>query len=255
MTIRAVKLVLILTAGLALVAGQSACKRKKPANTNTANTNTAKISLVPPGLDAPAYFNLGMDATKHDRDDEAVEAFEAAVKLQPEFPEGHLRLGMSYDALDRHDDAEKEYKLAIDQYRKKVSSDGKEANDWYNLGLAYSQMKRYDEAVGAFGQATRIKKDFADAFFELGDSLIKTARYADAVNALKKAIELDPDNYQAQDALEKAQEGQDRINSEVQQQKGAGKPRNKNANTPGASNSNVGNSGGNSNGKSAPAKP
>jgi tetratricopeptide (TPR) repeat protein len=247
---RNLRFLLLVVAGSILVSGQFACRHKNK-NVNNANVPVAKKSLVPPGLDAPAYFNLGMDATKHDRDEEAAEAFENAVKLQPEFPEAHLRLGMSYDVLDRPDDAKKEYKLAIDQYKKKTAEDGKDPNDWFNLGMAYNKSKRYDEAVGAFGQATRLKKDFADAYFELGDTLIKVARYADAVNALKKAVELDPDNYEAKDALDKATEGQQRIDSEVQQQKGAGK-RNRNANT-GADNANTGTGGGNSNSKPKPA--
>jgi tetratricopeptide (TPR) repeat protein len=234
-----------------LASVQPACK-KKNANANSANTNTAKQSLVPEGLDAPTYFNLGMEATKGDRDREAAEAFEHAVKVQPEFPEAHLRLGMSYDVLAKHVEAEVEYKLAVEQYRKKVAGEGKDAADWFNLGLTYSQLKRHDEAVGAFRQATRLKDDYADAYFELGDSLIRIARYPEAISVLKKAIELDPDNYQAKDALEKAQEGQQRIDSEVKQQQAAGKNKNKNANTPGDGNANGGNSGGNSNRKPRP---
>jgi tetratricopeptide (TPR) repeat protein len=247
--IRVGKNILILYAALLLVAVPSACKKKKVGNTNAPAPvkPAAKVALVPEGLDAPAYFSLGMDATKGDRDDEAAEAFEHAIKLQPEFAEAHLRLALSYDVLLRNTDADKEYRTAIDQYKKQLSSGGKEATDWFNLGTAYSKLKRFDEAVAAFQQATRLKKDYAEAFFELGDSLIKTARYADAVNALKKAIDLDPDNYEAKDALEKAQDGQARIDSEIKQQKGAGK-RNKNANLPDENNVNANKGGGNSGG-------
>jgi tetratricopeptide (TPR) repeat protein len=236
--------------GLALIAGSTACKHK-PTNTNTTHVSSTKKPLIPPGLDAPAYFNLGMDAQKHDRDEVAAEAFAAAVKLQPEYPDAHLRLGLSYDALDRHEDAEGEYKLAIEQYRKKSITDPKNAVDRFNTGLAYSHLKRHDEAANAFRQAIGLNKDYAEAYFELGESLIKTARYADAVNALKKAIELDPDNYQAKDALDHAMEGQQRIDSEVQQQKTAGK-RNKNVNTGTDGNTNTGSGNNSNNGNSRP---
>ena len=241
---------LLLVAGIALLAVPTAC-RKKTANTNTAPVKPAKVSLIPPGLDATAYFNLGMDAQKHDRDDEALEAFEAAVKLQPDFPEGHLRLGMAYDVMGRTEEANAEYKVAVEQYRKKITADGKDVTARFNLGLAYKQLKRYDEAAETFRLATKLKADYGEAYFELGLVLIKTARYADALNALKKAVELDPDNYSAQDAMQKAQEGKDRIDSEVNQQKTAGK-RNKNANLPDENNANVGNQSGNSNNKPKP---
>lgn len=239
--IRTLKIAFALGAGLALIGVATACKKKQPANTNTNHVSTTKKPLIPPGLDAPGYFNFGMDAQKHDRDEEAAEAFAAAIKIQPEYPDAHLRLGLSYDALDRHDDAEGEYKLAIEQYRKKSITDPKNATDRFNLGLAFSHLKRHDEAANAFRMAIALNKDYGEAYFELGDSLIKTARYADAVNALKKAIELDPDNYQAKDALDRAMEGQQRLDSEVQQQKSAGK-RNRNANTGVDGNTNTGNS-------------
>jgi tetratricopeptide (TPR) repeat protein len=250
MILRLIKIGLVSLAGLALIAGSTSCKRK-PAITNTNHVSSTKKPLIPPGLDAPGYFNLGMDAQKHDRDEEAAEAFAAAVKLQPEYADAHLRLGLSYDALDRHDDAEGEYKTAIEQYRKKSITDPKNAVDRFNMGLAFSHLKRHDEAANAFRMAIGLDKNYAEAYFELGESLIKTARYADAINALKKAIELDPDNYQAKDALDHAMEGQQRIDSEVQQQKTAGK-RNKNANTGTDGNINTGSGNSGSNGNTRP---
>ncbi|NOT47391.1 MAG: hypothetical protein HOP17_06540, partial [Acidobacteria bacterium] len=46
---------------------------------------------------------------------------------------------------------------------------------------------------------------------ELGAILIKLAKYHEAVAALKKAIDIDPDNIDAQELLEKAEAGRRRI--------------------------------------------
>jgi tetratricopeptide (TPR) repeat protein len=48
-------------------------------------------------------------------------------------------------------------------------------------------------------------------FYDLGLALTKLAQYDEAVAAFSKSLEIDPDNYRAQDALEEAREGVQRI--------------------------------------------
>ena len=48
-------------------------------------------------------------------------------------------------------------------------------------------------------------------YYDLGTALTKLAQYDEAVAAFSKSLELDPENYRAQDALEEAREGLKRI--------------------------------------------
>ena len=55
------------------------------------------------------------------------------------------------------------------------------------------------------------KDDDSDMFYDLGVAHTKLAQYDAAAAAFSKSLELDPDNYRAQDGLDDAKEGIKRI--------------------------------------------
>jgi len=44
----------------------------------------------------------------------AVEQYKEAIELDPEYPDAHLNLGMTYADLDQRDEAKAEFKAAMD---------------------------------------------------------------------------------------------------------------------------------------------
>jgi tetratricopeptide (TPR) repeat protein len=40
-------------------------------------------------------------------------------------------------------------------------------NAWYNIGIAYSKLGRFEEAANAYEYAVAIQDDFASAYFNL----------------------------------------------------------------------------------------
>src|SRR5439155_3408455 len=50
-----------------------------------------------------------------------------------------------------------------------------------------------------------------DIYFDLGSSLTRLAQYDEAAAAFQKCLDIDPENYRAQDALDEAREGVKRI--------------------------------------------
>jgi tetratricopeptide (TPR) repeat protein len=68
-----------------------------------------------------------------------------------------------------------------------------------------------EEAEKAFEKAVKLKPDDSDYQMELGAILIKLAKYREAIEPLKKAVELDPENARAQDLLEDAEAGRQRL--------------------------------------------
>jgi tetratricopeptide (TPR) repeat protein len=60
-------------------------------------------------------------------------------------------------------------------------------------------------------QAVKLETEDGDMYYELGIELSKIAQYQEAVTAFQKALDLDPDNYRAVEALDKAKEGAERI--------------------------------------------
>ena len=191
---------------------QVSCSRKKAANTN------ASVSVVEGERTAEqnrtrarAFLEEGKEFYRTDQDEKAVESFKEAIKSDPELAEAHFRLGLAYDAVGQQQEAEDSYKKAIERYKKYLEENSKDAEGHYNMGQAYAGLHLYTEAVREYRQATRLKEDDADMFYDLGTALSKLAQYDEAVAAFSKSLEIDPNNYRAEDALEEAREGVQRI--------------------------------------------
>ncbi len=118
---------------------------------------------------------------------------------------------MAYAALERKPEADDSYKKAIELYKKRVQSDPKDAEAFFNLGEAHSFLHLDEEAARNYRQATRLKPDDEEAYYQLGMSETRLAHYPEALAAFKKALELNPDDYRVTDAIENAQEGSNRI--------------------------------------------
>lgn len=188
------------------------CKRSGQQSTNN-SAGTAEVSngLTRDRSQAKSLLEKGKQLYRDDQDTEAVAAFEQAVALDPDLAEGHFRLGLGYEALDKRDEAETEYKKAVETYKKHLDGNPDDAEAHYNLGQTYANLAQYSEAIREYRQATRLKTDDPDIYYDLGVAHTKLAQYEPASAAFSKALEIDPDYYRAQDALDEAREGVKRI--------------------------------------------
>ncbi len=203
----------ITIAVVCLLFGQLSCSRKSVSNKNTATTSSADKSLsgaIDP-TQARLYLDQGKELYKKDEDDQAKEAFLKATRLDPELAEAYFRLGLAYDALADKHEAEDAYKKAIEKYKKFINTNPKDAEAHYNIGQAYAGLHLYGEAVREYRQATHLKPDDGDIYFDLGSALTRLAQYDEAAGAFQKCLDIDPENYRAQDALDEAREGVKRI--------------------------------------------
>jgi tetratricopeptide (TPR) repeat protein len=197
---------------LFLVAGQLGCSRRKPV-VASANANAPEESNRSTEMDqsqARVFLEQGKEFYRNDQDDKAVEAFEEAIKLDPELAEAHFRLGLGYDAVGKEQEAEGEYKKAVEKYKKYLANN-KDPESYYNLGQAYAGLHLYSEAVREYREAAHLKDDDADIFYDLGKALMKLAQYDEAAAAFSKSLEIDPENHRAEEPLEEAREGVQRI--------------------------------------------
>jgi len=191
------------------------CRRSRTANSNSSASTTGSSVGDPEEVkrQARSLLEKGKELADpdHNQDEQAVQAFQEAIRLQPDLAEAHLRLGMAYTALDKKTEAEESYKKAIELYKKLTQSDSKDADAFFNLGEAYSFLHRDEEAARAYRQATKLKSDDEEAFYQLGMTETRLAHYPEATAAFEKALEIDPDDYRASDAIENAKEGTQRI--------------------------------------------
>lgn len=190
----------------------SGCNRSGQQSTNnSAGTGDVSNGLNADRSHARTFLEKGKQLYRDDQDSEAVAAFQQAVKLDPDLAEAHFRLALGYEALDKREDAEAEYKKAVETYQKHLETNPDDFEAHYNLGQTHANLGQYSEAIREYRQATRLKTDDPDIYYDLGVAHTKLAQYEPAAAAFSKALEIDPDYYRAQDALDEAREGIKRI--------------------------------------------
>lgn len=181
---------------------------------NQANTKTTENSdEVPVYENAQTALAAGKKFFDANKDEKARQAFEQAIKLDPNLADAHFQLAATYDSLNEKEKAQKSYSQAIKIYQKQAAKNTKDTAVYYNLGRAYNKTGADEKAQKTLQQAIKLQPDDADYHYELGVVLIKLAQYPAAIKELKKAIELDPENARAEAALEKAEAGNQRVKS------------------------------------------
>lgn len=154
-----------------------------------------------------------------DQDAEAVLALQEAVRLNPELAEAHFRLALGYESLGKREEAESEYKKAVETFKKYLGENDNDAEAHYQLAQSYANLGQYSEAIRQYREATRLKENDPDIYYDLGVAHTKLAQYDAAAVAFSKSLEIDPDYYRAQDGLDEAKEGIKRIRAGRKHQK------------------------------------
>ena len=205
---KAVFVVFLLVAISVSLAG---CRRNRTANSNSNTSQTSSVSADPEEAkrQALSLIEKGKELYRNDQDEQAVDVFKQAIQNDPDNAEAHLRLGMSYAALDKKDDADGEYKKSIELFKKKGES--RDADSYFFLGEAHSLLHQDEDAVRAYRQATKLKPEDEEAWYRLGMTLTRLAQYPEASSAFQKALDLDPNDSRASDGLDNAKEGSQRI--------------------------------------------
>jgi protein O-mannosyl-transferase len=137
-----------------------------------------------------AHNNLGSELLEMPgRLSEAISHFEAALRLQPNYPQTYNNLGLALSAIPGR------LPEAINYFETAVHLQPDYAQAQNNLGLALSTFPgRLPEAIGHFEAALRTKPDYAQAHNNLGSALSNTpGRSQDAISEYETALRIQPD--------------------------------------------------------------
>jgi len=230
--------ILLVAVASYLIVGMSGCRRGAKNTNANLSPSAGSESESERSRHEQSLIEQGKEFYKNDQDEQAVAAFQEAIRLNPDLAEAHLRLGMAYAALERKPEADESYKKAVELFKKRVQADPKDAESFFYLGEAHSFLHQDEEAARTYRQTTRLKPDDEEAFYQLGKAETKLAHYPEAVAAFQKALELDPNDSRASDELENAQEGAQRIREGKKHAEEMLKKQQANANGNGKTNSN-----------------
>jgi protein O-mannosyl-transferase len=166
-----------------------------------------------------AHDGLGQFLLNHGRVDEAIDQFEAALKIAPDFDRAETNLmaaltkkGSTDDTIARlqtlvrqyPNDAQGYYSLGNALLKKGDSQDAMAAYEkalaiqasypaaHYNIGIALDQNGRIDEAIGHYQQAVKEDPHYAEAYSLLGNDLLRKTRVDEAIAAYEQALKSRP---------------------------------------------------------------
>lgn len=144
--------------------------------------------------DPDAHYNIGLTFYQAGRYREAVAPLKRAIKQNPNDDGAHYVLGNTYDKL-------RQYKEAASQFREVVRLKPNDAAAQLNLGNAYAKSRQFDEAAKAYkAVVAATPNDFA-AHYNLGLMYGRLNLIQEGIAELSKAIEIKPDYSEARYTL------------------------------------------------------
>ncbi|MGA2787095.1 MAG: tetratricopeptide repeat protein [Verrucomicrobiota bacterium] len=136
---------------------------------------------------ALAQMDLGVMLTAQGRLDEAIEHFQMALEIHPNYPDCHNNLAFALLQKGQVDEA-------IMHYQKALEMRPDYAGFHNGLGNALVRKGQVDEAMTHYQKAIQLKPDYADAHNNLANMLAKKGQLDEAVVQYQKAIQLNPDS-------------------------------------------------------------
>ena len=139
--------------------------------------------------DAQAWYYLGR--TKYGKGQflEAIEAFAQCLKLEPRSIKAETNVGLSYEALERGDEASQAFQNAITW---QSENSAKDPEPFIELGHLYVNQNQPEKAVPYLTQSIAIFPKISKAHEELGKAYSLLKRFPEAQAELEKALELTP---------------------------------------------------------------
>ena len=136
--------------------------------------------------EATKAFDAGKAAFTAKDFPESIKQFKIAAEKNPSQDVIWANLGRAYDA-------NKQYDEAIEAYQKAIAIKAIESNYFLNLSLAQIGAGKIDDSKASIEKAAALNPlNAGQAYYNLGATLINRNKGAEAVDPLKKAIELDP---------------------------------------------------------------
>ena len=146
------------------------------------------------GNNAQAYRGMAKTYQKLKDSDKAIANFRMATTVKPDYVEAHYELGNLFYNLKKYKDAQASFQAVLN-----LDGDFQNGNARNLLKAAYSRhgrdyllRKNYRKAIEEYENATQLDPTDATNYYNLGLAAKQARKYKQAENAFTTAVELNP---------------------------------------------------------------
>ena len=150
-------------------------------------SDTAKpFSQGKQAVSAETYFRRGDANYAMGQHQEAIAAYDAAIRLQPDFANAYNNRGLAKEKLGQH-------QAAITDYSRAIEIDPRLASAYNNRGNAKRKLEQYFAAIADLDTAIQLKPDYARAYVNRGSAKSRLGHPTAASEDFDIAISLAPE--------------------------------------------------------------
>jgi Flp pilus assembly protein TadD len=160
-------------------------KQEKILDARASFEQVLKLTAAYPDTGPNAWNNLGLLATREGRINEAIDYFQGALRLNPDYWIALENLGNAYRQQKRWDEARAALVRAV-----AVRPQEPEAN--YSLAMVYAQTEDTERAYQYLQKALTLRPDYPEALNNLGVLYLRNRRRDDAVAKFEECIRVAP---------------------------------------------------------------
>ena len=148
--------------------------------------------ITQPSVDAKTYYNRGIARFKLEQYDDAIDDYDMAIRLKPDYAEAYYKRGGTKHYLGQHATAILDYDAAI-----RIQSDFSIA--YKSRGDAKAALEQYAAAIVDYDNAIRLKPDYhnsayaerANAKYNLGQYTAAIVDYDNAIQSISDYFDSD----------------------------------------------------------------
>ena len=160
-------------------------KQEKLLDARASFEQVLKLTATYPDTGPNAWNNLGLLATREGRVNEAIDYFQGALRLNPDYWIALENLGNAYRQQKRWDEARAALERAVTARPQEP-----EAN--YSLAMVYAQTEDTERASQYLQKALTLRPAYPEALNNLGVLYLRTRRRDDAVAKFEECIRVAP---------------------------------------------------------------
>jgi tetratricopeptide (TPR) repeat protein len=133
------------------------------------------------------FFNLGYSNYELGKFDSAIQAFDKATEIDPEYKAAYYGRGLTYYKVEN-------YERAIKEYDRAIELDSEYIDAYYGRGLAYYQLGNYERAIKEYDIVIGIDPEYVKAYHGRGAAYYWLGNYQRAIQEYDRAIDIDPES-------------------------------------------------------------